>query len=116
VVAAALLAAGIAVGAKAEPTSIADLARAFEASRAMDRGDPAANLYRAGRFDGYLVATAEALAARGEVCLPACFCQVREVLDAELERRLSEPGFDRTGPAGSWLAARLRAAFPCVAH
>jgi hypothetical protein len=116
VVAAALLAAGIAVGAQAEPTSIADLARAFEASRAMDRGDPAANLYRAGRFDGYLVATAEALAARGEVCLPACFCQVREVLDAELERRLSEPGFDRTGPAGSWLAARLRAAFPCVAR
>jgi hypothetical protein len=110
----ALLAAGMAFGVQAaEPSTIADLARAFEASRAMDRGDPAANLYRAGRFDGYLVATAEALVARGEVCLPSCFCQVREVLDAEIGRRVAGPDLDRDGPAGIWLAARLREAFPC---
>ena len=100
----------------AEPTTVDDLACAFSASRAMDRGEPNANLYRAGRFDGYLVALSEALAARGEVCLPACSCEIRERVDVEVERLLADPALDRTQPAGPWLVSRLRGAFPCLAR
>jgi hypothetical protein len=99
-----------------EPTTVDDLTRAFSASRAMDRGDPDANRYRAGRFDGYLVSLAEALSARGEVCLPACFCEVRERMDTALERGLADPALDRGQPAGLWLGQRLRETFPCGAR
>ena len=102
--------------AAAEPATLADLARAYEASRAMDRGDPAANLYRAGRFDGYLIAVAETLAARGEVCLPACFCAVREKMEEQLDAAFVSGGADRSAGAAGWIAARLREYFPCGAR
>ena len=100
-------------GIQADPATLADLARAYEASRAMDRGDAGANLYRAGRFDGYLAAIAETLAARGEVCLPACFCAVRDTIDTRLESHLGSPEADRSEAAAGWIAARLREYFPC---
>ena len=111
------LALGLAAGGvRPEPATLADLARAYEASRAMDRGEAGANLYRAGRFDGYLLAVAESLAARGEVCLPACFCAVREKIDARLETHLGSPASDLGEAAAGWIAARLREYFPCGAR
>lgn len=104
----------------AEPLKLGDLARAFAASRAMERGeataDATAPAYRAGRFDGYLVGLAEAMQARGEICLPGCFCHVRERLDPALEQALAEPALDLTQPATPWLAAQLRKTYPCPAR
>lgn len=104
----ALLAGGAAA---AEPVTRADLARAYAASRAMADGDAAADAYRAGRFDGYLTGLAEALAARREICLPACFCAVREALAPALER--GPAAADAAQAAGPWLAAQLAQNFPC---
>lgn len=106
-----------------------DLARSFSASLAMAREDAgsvagiegksgvntdlATLAYRAGRFDGYLVSIGESLQARGEICLPACFCHVREQFDPQLESWLADPALDRSQSAQHWLADRLRAAYPC---
>ena len=103
-----------------EPLQLGDLARAFAASQAMQRGigeaEAATAPYRAGRFDGYLAGVAEALQARGEVCLPACFCEVREPLDPAIESAFAEPGLDLAQPALPWLAAQLKRRYPCPAR
>lgn len=114
--AAALLLCAVSVGGHAaEPLRLGDLARAFAASRAMERGEAeaATPAYRAGRFDGYLIGIAEVLAARGEICLPACFCQVREHLDPAIEVALADPQLDLAQPAMTWLAGELRRRYPC---
>lgn len=104
----------LAAGAAAEPATVGDLARWFEASRAFEQGDASANAHRAGRFDGYLGGLAEALAARRAICLPGCFCTIRERLVADLERRFADPAFDPALPAEAWLAERLVEVAPCV--
>lgn len=115
-----LLLALITGNAVAEPLNLSDLARAFAASRAMERSEPgadaAAPAYRAGRFDGYLVGLAEAMQARGEICLPGCFCHVRERLDPPLEQALADPSLDLTQPATPWLEAQLRQTYRCPAR
>lgn len=103
----------VATAVAAEPASVGDLARWFAASRAFERGDAAANAHRAGRFDGYLGALAESLAARGAICLPACLCTVRERIAADLETRFADPAFDPAPPAAAWLAERLAEVAPC---
>lgn len=107
-------------GQAAEPLQLGDLARAFAASRAMERNageaEAATPAYRAGRFDGYLIGLAEALQARGEICLPACFCHVREQLDPLVELALADPALDLTQPAMPWLAAQLRRSYSCPAR
>lgn len=100
-----------------EPVSVADLSRMAAASRAMQAGDLDASaetaFYRAGRFDGYLTSLAEAMIARGEICIAGCFCHVREVFDPALAVALADPALDPRQPAAPWLADRLRAAYPC---
>lgn len=78
--------------------------------------DAATPAYRAGRFDGYSVGLAEVLQARGENCLPACFCEVRERLDPALELALADPALDLAQPAMPWLAAQLRRSYACSAR
>lgn len=107
-------------GHAAEPLRLSDLARAFAASQAMERdaGEAAAvtPAYRAGRFDGYLIGLAEILQGSGEICLPACFCQVREQLVPVLEQALADPALDLEQPATPWLAAKLRRSYACAAR
>jgi len=106
------------IGSAVEPITVRDLARSFTASRAMERGDPASAdatvSYRAGRFDGYLISLGELMQARGELCLPACFCHVREQFDPALEKLLGDPALDLSQPAHPWLADQLRAMYPCT--
>lgn len=103
-----------------EPVTVGDLARLLAASRAMQAGelggggDAETAFYRAGRFDGYLTGMAEVLLARGEICVAGCFCHVRERLDPALADALADPALDHNQPAAPWLAARLRAAYPCA--
>lgn len=99
-----------------EPLTVDDLARSLAASQAMQRGEADVSTYRAGRFDGYLSAVTESLLARGEICLAGCFCHVRERLDPLLEGALADPALERSQPAAPWLAAQLRAAYPCPAR
>lgn len=118
-----LLARSVGVGGAqaAEPLALGDLHRAFVASQAMASGAAASSAdlsvstlsYRAGRFDGYLAAVAENLQARGEICLPGCFCEVRERLDPRLAMALADPKLDPAQAATPWLAARLREMYPC---
>ena len=104
--------------AQAEVLSVTDLARAFAASRTMEAtANPstidATTAYRAGRFDGYLTGLAERLSAEGAICLPSCFCAVREKIDAELVASFGEP-LAIAGQAANLLVERqLRQSFPC---
>ena len=103
----ALLAAATA----AAQTRIADLQRYHAAMLALEDLDDVSpqQRYRAGLFDGLLDGTLESLAMRGEACLPSCRCDVR----AAVTRRLMAEAPAADALALPWLAAALKAEFPC---
>lgn len=95
----------------AAQTRIADLQRYHAAMLALEDLEDVSpqQRYRAGLFDGLLDGTLEGLAMRGEACLPSCRCDVR----AAVTRRLAAEAPAADALALPWLAAALKAEFPC---
>ena len=77
-------------------------------SEAFNRGDPFANAFRAGHYNGYLAGMLDALQGH-RVCFRECVCE----LDALVGRYLADHPEARERPVAEWLVPLLEARHPC---